>query len=49
MLGRWLGMLLGGLLSCTAEAVAQTLPAEIRVAGEAWEGHSNADGSGRPR
>ena len=46
MLGRWLGMLLGGLLSCTAEAVEQTLPAEIRVAGEAWEGHSNADGSG---
>ena len=46
MLGRWLGMLLVGLLSGTAEAQEQTLPAEIRVASEVWEEHSNADGSG---
>lgn len=46
MQGRWLGLLLGGLLSCTAEALEQVPPAEIRVAGEVWEDHSNADGSG---
>ena len=46
MLGRWLGMLLGGLLSCTANALEQTLPAEIHVASEVWENHSNADGTG---
>lgn len=46
MLGRWLGMLLGGLLSCTANALEQTLPAEIHVANEVWENHSNADGTG---
>ena len=46
MLGRWLGMLLGGLLNCTANALEQTLPAEIHVASEVWENHSNADGTG---
>ena len=39
-------MQLAGLLSCTANALEQTLPAEIHVASEVWENHSNADGTG---
>lgn len=45
MQGRWLGLLVGGVLSCTAVAL-EPAPTHILVAGEAWEAHSNADGSG---
>ncbi|MDP3845200.1 MAG: transporter substrate-binding domain-containing protein [Pseudomonas sp.] len=51
MRGGWIGILLGCLLAnslmlSAAQARETTPSAEFRVASEAWENHSNADGSG---